>query len=65
MNTLAALKSALRALGHQAESALVALSLVASAEAFDYRWPELYSGLPMMGRPSPYPAVGHAYDRAT
>ena len=42
--------------GHRAESALVAKSLVASAEAFDYRWPELYSGLPMMGRPSPYPA---------
>ncbi|WP_406830515.1 glycogen debranching N-terminal domain-containing protein [Pedococcus sp. KACC 23699] len=42
--------------GHRAEGALVARSLVASAEAFDYRWPELYSGLPMMGRPSPYPA---------
>jgi glycogen debranching enzyme len=37
-------------------AALVAKSLVASAEAFDYRWPELYSGLPMLGRPSPYPA---------
>ncbi|MGO4342816.1 glycogen debranching N-terminal domain-containing protein [Pedococcus sp. 2YAF34] len=42
--------------GHRAESAAVATALVASAEAFDYRWPELYSGLPMMGRPSPYPA---------
>jgi glycogen debranching enzyme len=42
--------------GHRAESALVARSLVASGEAFDHRWPELYSGLPMMGRPSPYPA---------
>jgi glycogen debranching enzyme len=42
--------------GHRAESAQVATALVASAEAFDYRWPELYSGLPMMGRPSPYPA---------
>ena len=31
-------------------------ALVASGEAFDYRWPELYSGLPMLGRPSPYPA---------
>jgi glycogen debranching enzyme len=42
--------------GHRHESAAVARTLVASAEAFDYRWPELYSGLPMMGRPSPYPA---------
>lgn len=37
-------------------AAFVAKSLVASGEAFDYRWPELYSGLPMLGRPSPYPA---------
>jgi glycogen debranching enzyme len=37
-------------------AARVARTLVASAEAFDYRWPELYSGLPMLGRPSPYPA---------
>ena len=42
--------------GHRGESAAVAKALVASAEAFDYRWPELYSGVPMMGRPSPYPA---------
>jgi glycogen debranching enzyme len=42
--------------GLTAQAALVAKSLVASAEAFDYRWPELYSGLPMLGRPSPYPA---------
>jgi glycogen debranching enzyme len=34
----------------------VARALLDSAEAFDYRWPELYSGEPMMGRPSPYPA---------
>ena len=37
-------------------AAFVAKSLVASGEAFDYRWPELYSGLPMLGRHSPYPA---------
>ena len=37
-------------------AARVAQALVASGEAFDYRWPELYSGLPMLGRPSPYPA---------
>ncbi|SDO87626.1 Glycogen debranching enzyme (alpha-1,6-glucosidase) [Pedococcus dokdonensis] len=37
-------------------AAAVSRALVASAEAFDYRWPELYSGLPMMGRPAPYPA---------
>jgi glycogen debranching enzyme len=34
----------------------VARTLLAAGEAFDYRYPELYSGLPMMGRPSPYPA---------
>jgi glycogen debranching enzyme len=42
--------------GHGPQAALVARALVASAEAFDYRWPELYSGRPMMGRPAPYPA---------
>ena len=42
--------------GHAAEAARVARALLASAEAFDYRWPELYSGRPMMGRPTPYPA---------
>lgn len=34
----------------------VARTLVASGEAFDYRWPELYTGLPLLGRPAPYPA---------
>jgi glycogen debranching enzyme len=38
------------------QAARVVHALVASGEAFDYRWPELYSGLPMLGRPSPYPA---------
>jgi glycogen debranching enzyme len=38
------------------EATRVVRALVASGEAFDYRWPELYSGLPMLGRPSPYPA---------
>ncbi|WP_161988592.1 glycogen debranching N-terminal domain-containing protein [Pedococcus bigeumensis] len=38
------------------QAAHVVHALVASGEAFDYRWPELYSGLPMLGRPSPYPA---------
>ena len=42
--------------GRSEEAGLVAHSLLASAEQFDYRWPELYSGVPMMGRPSPYPA---------
>ena len=42
--------------GHAEEAARVARSLLASAEAFDHRWPELYSGRPMMGRPAPYPA---------
>ena len=39
--------------GHAAEAARVARALLASAEAFDYRWPELYSGRPMMGGPRP------------
>ena len=42
--------------GHTAEASRVVRALLDSAEAFDYRWPELYSGVPMMGRPSPYPA---------
>lgn len=42
--------------GLTAQAARVVKALVASGEAFDYRWPELYSGLPMLGRPSPYPA---------
>lgn len=42
--------------GFTAEAGAVARTLVASAEAFDYRWPELYSGLPLGDRPSPYPA---------
>jgi glycogen debranching enzyme len=42
--------------GHGREAARVVQALLSSGEAFDYRWPELYSGQPMMGRPSPYPA---------
>ena len=42
--------------GFTAEAGVVVRTLVASAEAFDYRWPELYSGLPLGDRPSPYPA---------
>ena len=42
--------------GHTAEAATVARSLLAAAEAFSYRWPELYSGIPLAGAPTPYPA---------
>ncbi|MCH8628911.1 amylo-alpha-1,6-glucosidase [Arsenicicoccus piscis] len=42
--------------GHTEAAAAVARSLVESAAAFDYRWPELYSGEPVLGRPAPYPA---------
>ena len=42
--------------GHGAEAAAVSRSLLAAAEVFGYRWPELYSGEPVMGRPAPYPA---------
>jgi len=53
--------TAITALGLAAEglpgqAVRVARTLLASAEAFDYRWPELYSGEASMGRPAPYPA---------
>ncbi len=47
----------LAAEGFDSEAVTVATTLLASAEAFGYRWPELYSGEPMMGRPAPYPAA--------
>jgi glycogen debranching enzyme len=34
----------------------VAQTLVASGAAFDRRWPELYSGTPLIDAPAPYPA---------
>jgi glycogen debranching enzyme len=43
--------------GHAHEASRLARSLVAAGAAFGNRWPELYSGLPMMGRPAPYPAA--------
>ncbi|KRF35719.1 glycogen debranching N-terminal domain-containing protein [Terrabacter sp. Soil810] len=42
--------------GFAAEASAVARTLLASAEAFSYRWPELYSGLALAGAPTPYPA---------
>jgi glycogen debranching enzyme len=42
--------------GADAAAAEVVRALTASGAAFGYRWPELYSGLPMMGGPAPYPA---------
>ena len=42
--------------GRSEEAGLVARSLLASAEQFDYRWPELYAGSGTLGRPAPYPA---------
>ncbi|MFM6851836.1 MAG: amylo-alpha-1,6-glucosidase, partial [Terrabacter sp.] len=42
--------------GFGAEAGALARTLLASAEAFSYRWPELYSGLPLAGAPTPYPA---------
>jgi glycogen debranching enzyme len=38
------------------EAVAVGRTLLASAEAFGYRWPELYSGVPFAGAPTPYPA---------
>ena len=43
--------------GRTQESVTVARTLLAAAEAFDYRWPELYSGAATLGRPAPYPAA--------
>jgi glycogen debranching enzyme len=42
--------------GFATEAAEVVRSLVASGEAFDLRWPELYSGEALLDRPTPYPA---------
>jgi glycogen debranching enzyme len=42
--------------GRRQEAGLVARSLLASAEQFDYRWPELYAGSGVLERPAPYPA---------
>ena len=42
--------------GKRDEATRVAQSLLAAAEAFDYRWPELYAGSGVLGRPVPYPA---------
>jgi glycogen debranching enzyme len=42
--------------GKRDEATQVAQSLLASAEAFDYRWPELYASAGVLDRPVPYPA---------
>ncbi|WP_175442386.1 glycogen debranching N-terminal domain-containing protein [Humibacillus sp. DSM 29435] len=42
--------------GRADDAARVAASLVDSAELFGYRWPELYAGETLLGRPVPYPA---------
>jgi glycogen debranching enzyme len=42
--------------GKRKEATQVAQSLLASAESFDYRWPELYAGAGVLDRPVPYPA---------
>jgi glycogen debranching enzyme len=43
--------------GRRAEATRVAQSLLAAAESFDYRLPELYSGSGVLDRPVPYPAA--------
>ena len=42
--------------GKRDEATRVAQTLLSAAEAFDYRWPELYSGSGVLDRPVPYPA---------
>jgi glycogen debranching enzyme len=39
------------------DAVLLARALLHAAEAFDYRWPELYSGRATLRRPAPYPAA--------
>jgi glycogen debranching enzyme len=43
--------------GRTTQAVAVARTLLASAEAFDYRWPELYAGTAALGHPAPYPAA--------
>jgi glycogen debranching enzyme len=43
--------------GKREAATRVAQSLLASAEAFDYRWPELYASAGVLDRPVPYPAA--------
>ncbi|NES28415.1 amylo-alpha-1,6-glucosidase [Micromonospora terminaliae] len=47
--------------GHRAAALRLADGLLAAAEAFDYRLPELYGGddRALLGRPAPYPAACH------
>lgn len=47
----------LRRDGHPQEAAAVGRALLASAEAFGYRWPELYAGAAVLDQPAPYPAA--------
>ena len=42
--------------GRADDASRVARTLVDSAELFGYRWPELYAGETVLGRPVPYPA---------
>jgi len=42
--------------GRRDEATKVAQGLLAAAEAFDYRWPELYASAGVLDRPVPYPA---------
>ena len=42
--------------GKRDQATRVAQSLLASAEAFDYRWPELYASATVLDRPVPCPA---------
>ena len=46
----------LRRDGHVPEAVAVAQTLLASSAEFHYRWPELYAGDGVLGRPAPYPA---------
>lgn len=42
--------------GHQDQAAAVAQRLLRAAEAFDYRYPELFADTGVLGEPIPYPA---------
>ncbi len=53
----AIIAAGLAAEGRSADAATVARTLLSAAEAFDYRFPELYRGAGELGQPAPYPAA--------
>ncbi len=53
----AIIAAGLAAEGRVTDAVTVANTLLSAAEAFDYRFPELYRGAGALGQPAPYPAA--------